>query len=125
MMSLRHRMEAAEAEQERKKRLKRERRENTPAKKRKREEWQQKRGESYQRWMERWQAQEADDAERPLYEVVLDHVDIAAPEHTPLRRRLIIAINREIAELSGLESAVDGKRVVRAREILAQLEAQQ
>jgi hypothetical protein len=125
MISLRHRLEAAEAEQQRKKRLKSERRENTPAKKRKREERQQERDEKYRRLMERWQAEKADDAERPLYEVVLDHVDISAPEHAELRRRLIIAINLEIADLSLLESSVDEKRVVRAREILAQLEALQ
>jgi hypothetical protein len=42
-----------------------------------------------------------------------------------MRRGLIIAINREIAVLSRLESSVDERPVVRAREFLAQLEAMQ
>jgi hypothetical protein len=125
------RLEAALAIQERKQRekdrLERERRENQPAVKRKREEREKKREEDSKRWEEHSKAEVAERKELPLYEVIIDHLDVLDPKHDALRRRLIVAVKLAIQARSYdyhwslSKEEIEGRRA-RAKEILALLE---
>jgi hypothetical protein len=131
-------LEAALAIQDRKKRLEakkaaekerraRERHKKSPAEKQRREERERKR--KREEWWPLYKAQreaeQRDDAEAPLYEVILDHVDIADPKFAALRARLIVSVKRPIAELEcsliGRRDDHEERRLARAREILATL----
>jgi len=63
----------------------------------------------------------------PLYETVLDHVDVLAPEHASLRARIVLEVKRVIAE-SEYEASWRGddpkrmRRLAKAKELLALLE---
>jgi hypothetical protein len=99
------RLEAAVAIQERKKRLeekkaakKEHRRKNSPSEKQRREEHGRKRDDSMRLFQARMDAENSDAREPPLYEVVLEHIDIADPKFAPLRGRLIVSVKRAITD---------------------------
>jgi hypothetical protein len=111
--------------QERQEREQRERHKNTPAVKQRREERERKREEWWPLYKAQHDAEQRDDEAAPLYEVILDHVDIADPKFAVLRARLIISVKRPIAELecslNGRRDDNEERRLARAREILATL----
>jgi hypothetical protein len=129
-------LEAALAIRDRKKRLEakkaaekerraRERHKKSPAEKQRREERERKREEWWPLYKAQREAEQRDAAEAPLYEVILDHVDIADPKFAALRARLIVSVKRPIAELEcsliGRRDDHEERRLARAREILATL----
>jgi hypothetical protein len=114
--------------QERQEREQRERRNNSPAEKQRREERERKRRKTEEWWplyKAQHEAEQRDDEAAPLYEVILDHVDIADPKFATLRARLIVSVKRSIAELecslNGRRDDNEERRLARAREILATL----
>jgi hypothetical protein len=110
---------------EREEREQRERHKNAPAVKQRREERERKSEEWWPLYKTQHEAKQRDDEAAPLYEVILDHVDIADPKFAALRPRLIISVKRPIAELecslNGRRDDNEERRLARAREILATL----
>jgi hypothetical protein len=122
--------EQKQRRQKREERERRERQKNSPSAKAKRRTEQARRDESTRLYKARYEAEAADEKAVPLYEAVLEHVDIRDPKFGKLRARLVITLKRVIAEQEchstyfNRNDAELTKELARAKEILALLEAQ-
>jgi hypothetical protein len=125
-------LEAALAIQDRKKRLEakkaaekerraRERHKKSPAEKQRREERERKSADSMRLFIAYMDAQRCDANERPLYEVIIESVDIADPKFSVLRARIVVSVKLEIAKYEHLPGDEQQRRLARAREILTTL----
>jgi hypothetical protein len=126
-MSNNLRLEAVLAQQGRKRRLDQQKKQNAPAVKRKREERERRSTDAMRAWTAHMDAERCDAGEPPLYEVILQHVDIADPKFARLRARLVVSVKLAIADceyrpLCRLSDGERERRLTRAREILALLE---
>ncbi len=124
------RIEGILAQQERKRRLEREKKQNQPAVKAKREASARESADSMRLFTAHMDAENADGREPPLYEVVLDHIDIADPKFSKLRARIVVSAKLTIAQAEygmGTWRWAKGepeRRLARAKEILALLEGE-
>jgi hypothetical protein len=84
--------------QEREERQRRERQKNSPAEKAKREQRRIDSDESMRLFLASREAEQADDDEPPLYQVILEHFDIRDPKFSKLRARLVITLKHIVAE---------------------------
>jgi hypothetical protein len=121
------RLEGVLAQQERKRRLDQQKKQNAPAVKRKREERERRRGDSMRLFTAHMDAERCDAGEPPLYEVIIENVDIADPKFARLRARLVISVKLAIADCEyraswRLSNSERERRLTRAREILALLD---
>jgi hypothetical protein len=121
------RLEGVLAAQQRKRRLARKKKQNVPSAKRKREEHARQRADSMRLFTAHMDAEQCDAQERPLYEIVIEHIDITDAKNAPLRARMIVSVRLAIADVEYRETWRHSteertRRLARAREILAMLE---